>query len=60
MDQADPPLSVGETPLDLMDGANGKIEEMVGALDDRRRVAADSAAPLESRLEAYEDIIDSE
>jgi threonine synthase len=60
MAQADPPFSAGETPLDLMDGANGNIEEMVGASDDRRRVAADSAAPLESRLEAYEDIIDSE
>lgn len=26
MAQAEPPLSVGGTPLDLMDGANGKIE----------------------------------
>ncbi len=44
----------------LMDGATGHIEEITRYVDAQRKMAADTAAPLEARLEAYEDIIDSE
>jgi threonine synthase len=42
--------------LELLDGANGTLAEM----DVQRRVAADLERPLEERLEAYEDTMDSE
>lgn len=44
----------------LMDGATGQIDEISRYVREQRRVAADPACPLERRLEAYEDIIDSE
>ena len=44
----------------LMDGATGAISEIYQEVDDQRRIAADSDSPLEDRLEAYENIIDSE
>jgi threonine synthase len=43
-----------------MDGATGTISEISSNMDDQRRIAADDGVPLETRLEAYEDIIDSE
>jgi threonine synthase len=49
-----------ETPYDLMDGATGQVLEVSKEIESQRRVAADRAYPLEKRLEAYEDIVDSE
>jgi len=48
------------TPLSLLDGASGKIDAVVPEIADQRKIAADASRPLEERLEAYEDIIDSE
>jgi threonine synthase len=46
--------------LDLIDGATGEIVQVARDVADQRRIAADLRLPLEQRLEAYEDIIDSE
>ena len=45
---------------DLMDGAYGEVDAMVRDVEAQRRIAADNARPLALRLEAYEDIIDSQ
>lgn len=44
----------------LLDHACGVASEVVAEVDDLRRVAADTNQPLDKRLEAFEDIIDSE
>jgi threonine synthase len=45
---------------EILDGATGDVFEVSGEMEEQRRVAADGYRPLESRIEAYEDIIDSE
>jgi threonine synthase len=49
-----------ETVFQLMDGATGQVFEIAKEVEELRRIAADTTSPLEERLEAYEDIIDSE
>jgi threonine synthase len=49
-----------ETPYDLMDGASGQAVEISEEMERQRKIAVDKTYPLEKRLEAYEDIIDSE
>ena len=49
-----------DAPLDLMDGASGVTGELVNAVGQQFKISADVKRPLEERLEAYEDIIDSE
>ena len=44
----------------LMDGANGVVDDTVKDVDSQRRVATDSSQDLSVRLEAFEDIIDSQ
>ncbi len=44
----------------LLDGATSYSPAINMELDDQRKVAADSTRPLEERLEAFEDIKDSE
>lgn len=44
----------------LLDDAQGDIAEITIEVEDQRRIAADPTLPLELRLEAFEDIIDSE
>lgn len=44
----------------LMDGASSQMPMVAPELETQRRVAADTLRPLSERLEAYEDIIDSE
>ena len=46
--------------LELLDGATGEASEVAKALEDRRAIVADQGNPIEERLAAYEDIIDSE
>ena len=46
--------------LDLLVDSEAKIHEVAPQLETQRRVAADVAKPLEDRLEAYEDIMESE
>jgi threonine synthase len=47
-------------PYNLMDGATGEGLQVIRELDEQRKISADSALPLDERLEAYEDIFDSE
>ena len=49
-----------EAILQLMDGATGQVSGFAREVEELRQIAADYTAPLEERLEAYEDIIDSE
>ena len=45
---------------ELMDGAGGDAAEVLLDVEDQRKIAAGKEYPLEARLEAFEDIIDSE
>jgi len=47
-------------PYDLMDGATGEGLQVIRELEAQRKISADLSMPLEARLEAYEDIFDSE
>ena len=49
-----------DNPFKLIDGANGETRAVVRELMDQRRISADPNFPLEQRLEAYEDIFESE
>eukprot|EP00913_Durusdinium_trenchii_P008994 g8460.t1 len=44
----------------LLSDANGQVNDVIREIGDLRTLAADADAPLDDRLEAYEDIIDSE
>jgi threonine synthase len=46
--------------FNMLDGATGVAIEMVREVDQQRKISADASFPLEKRLEAYEDIFDSE
>ena len=47
-------------PFGLMDGASGAFEHIYHDVDRQREITADLSRSVEERLEAYEDIIDSE
>ena len=49
-----------DRPFNLIDGASGEAIAVAREVEDQRRISADSNLPLERRLEAYEDIFDSE
>lgn len=44
----------------LLDEATSRFEDITTEIETQRKIAADSSFPLEERLEAYEDIFDSE
>jgi threonine synthase len=46
--------------MELLDGATGNTGAISKALQDQRKIVADAGCPIEERLAAYEDIIDSE
>jgi threonine synthase len=52
--------SNGVTSLELMDGATSDISELAEGLALQRKIASHTSYPLEERLEAFEDIMDSE
>jgi threonine synthase len=60
--QQDLPLADSHAGLDvaLLDGATAHEPHITPALEAQRRAAADLMRPLSSRLEAYEDIFESE
>jgi len=65
MDQADPdaqgPLPQEPVPpLSLLDDAAPPAEALPREIERMRAIAAEPSLPIETRLEAYEDIIDSE
>lgn len=45
---------------DLLDGASGQIQTVVSEITDQRKIASDPSQWLEDRLEAFEDIFESE
>ena len=47
-------------PFDLMDGASGAFQQIQQDVNPQRKISADLSRSIEERLEAYEDIIDSE
>ncbi len=49
-----------EIPYNIMDGATGQMLEVAQQVDEQRKIASDKQLPIEKRLEAYEDIVDSE
>jgi len=52
--------SNNEIPYDLIDGASGEISAVTKQVCEQHKIAGDSSVSLHERLEAYEDIIDSE
>ena len=57
---ASPAPSISRSGLSLLDGAVGSLPYIGPDLEESRRTAGDPQAPLERRLEAYEDLLDSE
>ena len=53
-------MNNNDKPFNLIDGANGEATSVVREVEDQRRISSDPDLPLEQRLEAYEDIFDSE
>ena len=47
-------------PFSLMDGASGSFLQIQQDVDHQRKITGNRSLPIEERLEAYEDIIDSE
>lgn len=47
-------------PFGLMDGATGEFQKIHKDMNRQRVITADISRPLDERLEAYEDIIDSQ
>jgi threonine synthase len=52
--------SNSDSPYDLMDGATGEVLEVAREVEEQHKIAGDSAYSLEERVEAFDDIIDSE
>ncbi len=52
--------SINGAVFSLLDGANSHAPVIAPELERQKRVAADCTQPLNDRIEAYEDIIDSE
>ena len=59
-DETPSPDSGHEKVLQLIDGATGVIPEIAKEIEKQRLIAADRDYDIEERLEAYEDIFDSE
>ncbi|MDZ7374632.1 MAG: pyridoxal-phosphate dependent enzyme [candidate division KSB1 bacterium] len=54
-------LSNGDAKLfELLDGAQGDFLEVIPEVEDRKRIAGDPTRPVEDRLEALEDVFESE
>jgi len=49
-----------DKPFNLIDGASGEAPEVAREVQYQRRISSDPNLPLEQRLQAYEDIFDSE
>lgn len=58
--RGDPEKLDNDEVLDLIDGATGVISEVAREVETQRMIAADRSCSIEERLEAYEDIFDSE
>ncbi|MGD8297515.1 MAG: hypothetical protein PVG67_14040 [Desulfobacterales bacterium] len=47
-------------PFNLVDGATGESFKIIREVDEKKKISENPELPMESRLEAYEDIFDSE
>jgi threonine synthase len=56
----DKQISDAEKLTELLDGASGEISSVIEEISDQRKIAADPIHPTEERLEAFEDIFESE
>ncbi len=52
--------NIDENVIDILDGAVGEYNQIALELEDQKRIAADYNRDTEERLEAFEDIIDSQ
>jgi threonine synthase len=59
-EKRDQPPFKGDERLSLLDGASSQTPLIAPELENERQIAADRTRPLHERLEAYEDIFDSE
>lgn len=59
-DQKSSPASEPEKVTDLLDGATGEVQTVFTEVNDQRKIAADTSLDKEERLEAFEDIFESE
>lgn len=50
----------GEKLFDLLDGATGEVLETSDAYEQQQKISGNKSYSIETRLEAYEDVIDSE
>jgi len=55
-----PSNNESEKLTDLLDGATGEVQSVFTEVKDQRKIASDPSLPLEERLEAFEDIFQSE
>jgi threonine synthase len=55
-----PEYHVSDEPYALIDGAEGEVDATIRDVDAQRRIAVDPTKSLPLRLDAYEDIIDSQ
>lgn len=53
-------VEVNNRPYEMVDGATGEIAQIAKEVEDQQKIAANSRLSLEERLEAYEDIFDSQ
>lgn len=53
-------IPISERPRNILDGATGEAFDVAREVADLRKIAEDPAKPMDERLEAYEDIVDSE
>jgi threonine synthase len=49
-----------DSPYSLIDGAAGEIDKLTESMEEQYRISKDKNFPIEERLEAFENIIDSE
>ena len=57
-DMQEAPIS--DRPRYILDGATGEAFDVAREVENLRKIAEDPSKPIEERIEAYEDIIDSE
>jgi len=55
-----PEFEMNDPRLSLMDGASSQVPIIAPELEKQKEIASDRNQPLDDRLEAYEDILDSE
>jgi threonine synthase len=53
-------MSTIEKPYSLIDGAAGEAQAVIREVEEERRISSNTGLPIEERLEAFEDIFDSE